>query len=74
MVYGLTLGLVERNYLHLLLGVMAVLFMLVNANHAGIRLLGHHPKVSRNGRNVGILFAPFWAVAAALNWLAFSCS
>ncbi len=48
--------------------------MLINANHAGIRLLGHHPKVSRNGRNVGIAFAPFWAVAAALNWLAFSCS
>jgi len=73
-VYGLTLTLVERNPLHLVLGAMSVLFMLVNANHAGIRFLGHHPRVSRNGRNVGIVFAPFWAVAAVLNLLAFSSS
>ena len=37
-IYGLTLTLTERNPLHLVLGVMAALFMLVNANHAGIRI------------------------------------
>ena len=73
-IYGLTLTLVERNPLHLVLAVMAVLFMLVNANHAGIRFLGHHPRVTRHGRNVGIVFAPFWAVAAVLNVMAFSSS
>ena len=73
-VYGLTLTLVERNPLHLMFAVMSVLFMLVNANHAGIPFLGHHPKVSRHGRNVGIVFAPFWAVATVLNVLAFSSS
>jgi hypothetical protein len=70
--YGLTLSVAERQPLHLVFAVMAVLFALVNANHAGIRFLGHHPKVSRNGRNVGIVFAPFWVAAAVLNWLAFS--
>lgn len=73
-VYGLTLTLVERNPLHLVLAVMSALFMLVNANHAGIRFLGYHPRVSRHGRHVGIVFAPFWAVAAVLNVLAFSSS
>ncbi|MFO7699773.1 MAG: hypothetical protein R6W79_04095 [Acidimicrobiia bacterium] len=70
--YGLTLSVAERQPLHLVFAVMAVLFALVNANHAGIPFLGHHPKVSRNGRNVGLVFAPFWTVAAVLNWLAFS--
>lgn len=73
-VYGLTLPLVERNALHLIFSVMSVLFLLVNANHAGIRFLGHHPKVSHNGRHVGIVFALFWTVAAALNLLALSYS
>jgi hypothetical protein len=73
-VYGLTLTLTERNPLHLVLGVMAALFMFVNANHAGIRFLGNHPRVTRHGRNVGIIFGPFWAVAALLNVLAFSSS
>ena len=45
--------------------------MLVNANHAGIPFLGNHPKVSRIGKNVGIVFTPFWLVVAVLNWLAF---
>ncbi len=70
--YGLTLPLAERHALHLVFGIMAALFALVNANHAGIPGLGHHPRVSRNGRNVGILFAPFWAVAAVLNYLGYS--
>jgi hypothetical protein len=70
-IYGLTLPLPERHALHLVFGIMAALFALVNANHAGIRGLGHHPKVSTNGRNVGIVFAPFWAVAALLNGWAF---
>jgi hypothetical protein len=53
---------------------MAVLFALVNANHAGVPFPGHHPRVSRNGRNVGVVFAPFWAVAAGLNGLAFAAA
>jgi hypothetical protein len=73
-IYGLTLTLTERNPLHLVLGVMSALFMLVNANHAGIPLLGHHPRVTRHGRNVGIVFAPFWAIATILNFVAFSSS
>jgi hypothetical protein len=73
-IYGLTLTLTERNPLHLVLGVMSALFMLVNANHAGIRFLGHHPRVTRHGRNVGIVFAPFWAIATILNFVAFSSS
>ncbi|WP_306118059.1 MULTISPECIES: hypothetical protein [unclassified Roseitalea] len=40
---------------------------LTHANHAGVPLLGHHPRISRNGRNVGFVFAMFWAVAAVLN-------
>ena len=35
---------------------------LVNANHAGIPFLGHHPLVSRMGSIVGIVFTLFWAV------------
>jgi hypothetical protein len=73
-IYGMTLTLVERNPLHLVLGVMAALFMLVNLNHAGLRFLGHHPRVTRHGRNVGIVFGPFWALATVLNVLAFSSS
>lgn len=71
-VYGLTLSLVERHPLHFVFGVIAVLMTLVNANHAGIPLLGDHPKVSRHGRNVGIVFVPFWALVAVLNWSAFA--
>lgn len=44
--------------------------MLVNANHAGIPFLGKHPKVSKNGRNVGIVYSFFWLAAAVLNYLA----
>jgi hypothetical protein len=73
-IYALTLTLTERNPLHLVLVVMAALFALVNLNHAGIPLLGHHPRVTRHGRNVGTVFGPFWALAAVLNALAFSSS
>jgi hypothetical protein len=47
---------------------------LVNANQAGLPFLGNHPKISKNGKNVGIAFTPFWLVVAILNWLAFSYS
>lgn len=70
-IYGLTLSLVERNPLHFVYGIIAVLMILANANHAGIPFLGNHPKVSQNGKNVGILFAPFWAIVAILNGMAF---
>ncbi|MDF1699396.1 MAG: hypothetical protein P1U56_26320 [Saprospiraceae bacterium] len=71
-IYGLSLGLVERNPLHLVFGVIAVLMMLVNANQAGWIPFGKHPKVSKHGKNVGIMFTPFWLVVALLNWAAFS--
>ena len=71
-VYGMQLPLDDRAVLHLLLLVMSVMFMLVNANHAGIPFLGKHPKVSRNGRNVGIVFSVFWLAASVLNYLAFT--
>lgn len=71
-IYGLGLPLADRHALHFVLGIMAGLFAVVNANHAGIPGLGHHPKISRNGRNIGIVFAPFWAVVAVLNYLAFT--
>lgn len=73
-IYGFGLGLEARAPLHLMFGVMSVLFTLVNANHAGIPGLGHHPRVSRHGKHVGILFAPFWAVAAVLNLMAWSAA
>lgn len=69
--YGLTLPLSDRHALHLVFGLMAASFALVNANHAGVPGLGYHPRVSRNGRNVGILFAPFWAATAVLNYIGF---
>lgn len=61
----------ERATLHLMGLVMSILFTLVNANHAGVGFLGHHPRVSRNGRNVGIVFTFFWLTAAVLNYFAF---
>lgn len=74
-VYGLTLGLVERNPLHLVFGIVAVLMMLINANQAGwLPFFGKHPKVSSNGRSVGMVFTPFWLIVAILNYLAFTYS
>ncbi|MDX1941986.1 MAG: hypothetical protein SFU99_15595 [Saprospiraceae bacterium] len=70
--YAWQLPLEERATLHFLLLVMSTLFTLVNVNHAGIPFLGHHPKVSRNGRNVGIVFVPFWLASTVLNYLAFT--
>jgi len=70
-IYGLTLTIAERNPLHLMYTVVAVLMMMVNANHAGVPALGYHPKVSRAGRNVGIVFTPFWVIVAILNGLGF---
>lgn len=71
-IYGFQLPLIERTSLHFLFFVMSTLFALVNANHAGIPFLGHNPKVSRNGRNVGIIFTPVWIVSAVMNFLAFT--
>lgn len=70
--YGMQVPLSDRAVLHLVLLVMSVLFLLVNANHAGISFLGKHPNVSRNGRNVGIVFSLFWLVASGLNYWAFT--
>jgi len=70
-VYAIGLPLGARAPLHLVLGVMSLLFALVNANHAGIPFLGHHPRVSRHGKHVGIVFTLFWAVVTGLNAIAF---
>jgi hypothetical protein len=70
-IYGLTLTVAERNPLHLMYATIAVLMMVANANHAGVPALGHHPKVSKAGRNVGVVFTPFWVIVAILNGLAF---
>ncbi|MFK7871104.1 MAG: hypothetical protein AB8B58_17935 [Roseobacter sp.] len=73
-VYGLTLPLADRHTMHFVFGIMAALFVLVNANHAGIPGLGHHPRVSRHGRNVGIVFGLFWVVVTVLNYLGFAAA
>jgi len=70
--YGLTLGLADRDALHLVFGVIAALMMLVNANQAGLPMFGRHPKISTNGKHLGFVFTPFWGVAAALNLLGFT--
>lgn len=70
--YALGLPVEARVPLHLPLAVMSILFALVNANHAGVSFLGHHPKVSRHGKHVGLVFTPFWAGAFVLNVLAFT--
>lgn len=71
-IYGLTLGLDGRDALHFVFGIIALLMMLVNANQAGLPLFGNHPRVSANGKHVGMVFTPFWAVALGLNWLGFT--
>lgn len=71
-IYAFQLPLGERVLLHFLLIPMSAMFTLVNANHAGIPFLGNHPRVSRNGRNVGIVFVPFWLASTILNYLAFT--
>lgn len=72
-IYGMGLELAARQPLHLVFGVVAVLMMLVNANHGGfLPFFGKHPKVSKHGRHVGWVFTPFWLVVVLLNALAFS--
>ena len=70
--YGLSLRLVDRDGLHLVFGVIALLMMFANANQAGFPYFGNHPKVSINGRHVGFVFVPFWAVATGLNGMGFT--
>lgn len=72
-IYGMGLELAARQPLHLVFGVVAVLMMLVNANQAGfLPFFGKHPRISTHGRNVGIVFTPFWLAVVILNYLAFS--
>jgi len=51
------LGLSDRDALHVVFGVIALLMMLVNAKHAGLPLFGSDPKVSTIGRHAGVAFA-----------------
>lgn len=69
---AMNLPLEGRHPWHLMFLVMSVLFTLVNANHAGFMPFGHHPRVSRNGKHVGIVFSVFWTVSSMLNYLAFT--
>ncbi len=72
-IYGMGLELAARQPLHLVFGVVAVLMMLINANQAGILpFFGKHPKISKHGKSVGIVFTPFWLAVASLNYLAFT--
>lgn len=72
-IYGMGIDLALRQPIHLLLGVVAVLMLLVNAHQAGfLPFFGRHPRVSTHGRNVGIIFTPFWLFVALLNYFAFS--
>lgn len=72
-IYGMNIELAVRQPLHLVFGVVAVLMMLVNANQAGfLPFFGKHPKISQHGKNVGIVFTPFWLAVAILNYLAFT--
>jgi hypothetical protein len=70
--YALGLPLALRAPLHLPVGVMSALFSLVNANQAGLFPFGHHPRVSKHGKKMGLALAPFWGVAAFLNLYAFT--
>jgi len=69
---AMNLPLEGRSTFHLMFLVLSVLFTLVNANHAGFMPFGHHPRVSRNGKHVGIVFSVFWIVSSMLNYLAFT--
>ena len=71
-IFSLGIPLDERSAVHLMFAVMSVLFLLVNANHAGVRFLGRHPRISMHGKNVGRVFIAFWAVAAGFNIGAFA--
>ncbi|MFK7970508.1 MAG: hypothetical protein AB8F95_09080 [Bacteroidia bacterium] len=73
-IYSMGLSLPERHTIHLMFTVMSTLFLLVDANQAGIPFFGHHPRVSKNGRNVCIVFCLLWIVSTALNYLAFNAS
>jgi len=70
--YGLNLGIADRDALHFVFGVIAVLMTLVNANQAGVPFLGNHPRMSVSGKHVGWVFTPFWMAVAAINWLGFT--
>ncbi|MEN8958385.1 MAG: hypothetical protein ABF258_10185 [Flavobacteriales bacterium] len=73
-IYAMGLSLPERHIIHLMFLVMSGLFLLVDANQAGIPFLGNHPRVSKNGRNVSIVFCLLWIASTILNYLAFNAS
>jgi hypothetical protein len=72
-IYGMNIELAARQPLYFVFGVVAVLMMLGNANQAGfLAFFGKHPIISKQGKNVGIVFTPFWLAVAILNCLAFT--
>ncbi|MEZ4773834.1 MAG: hypothetical protein R3D00_11675 [Bacteroidia bacterium] len=72
--YAMGLPIGERHVIHFMFMIMSALFALVNANQAGVPFLGYHPRVSKNGRNVGIVFSIFWITSTVFNYLAFNAS
>lgn len=73
-IYAFTLPLAQRHPIHFLFTVLSAVMTIANANHAGLSFLGEHPFVSPAGRNVGLLFVPFWLVSAFCNYMAFTLS
>ncbi|MFK7787206.1 MAG: hypothetical protein AB8B56_18940 [Crocinitomicaceae bacterium] len=73
-IYAMSLPLPERHIIHLMFLIMSALFLLVDANQAGIPFLGHHPRVTKNGRNVCIVFCLLWIASTVMNYLAFNAS
>lgn len=69
--YASTLPFSQRHPIHALLMALDVFMVISNANHAGIPFLGYNPMVTNNGRNLGILFAPYWLLNLYFNYMAF---
>jgi len=73
-IYASTLPLSQRHPIHFIFLIMSIFMILANANHAGLTFLGEHPFVSPAGRNVGLIFVPFWLFSAVCNYFAFTQS
>merc|ERR1712113_703070 len=69
-IYTVTVDLPFRHPAHFVAGVTACMMTLVNANNV-IQMNGFHCK---EGKVIGLLFTPFFALVAILNWIAFSYS
>lgn len=74
-IYALSLPFAERHPIHFLLMALDVFMIIGNLSHAtGFGLLGYNPMVTSSGRNLGIVFAPFWLLNFYFNYMAFQGS